>query len=262
MSPRELWLEMWSSRLEARWTVLEDSLVLMEVCRVDPWDCLFLQPPWSYQRPDTSGTCRTDTCSSVSCPRDSSYPPDKHTWRSSELFSWRIPCNPRTSSLHSVDKQRGLRTQRTAVLQCQSWAVNVETTEWKSLFLRHFNYFYRDSLANGRSLDQWHFRGSKDDLVVVGTPKIFASVKRCKFLLAFLPANSSQFKRPVSKIQTVSQGPLQYSQNWTNYQLNVTVDEVMTLIVDCFQQCCKKPSSWARDQSLQRNEDLEHINNF
>ena len=86
----------------------------LEVDPSDPWENPSWPPPWPSRPRDTSGTCRTGSGSASACPRGSSCPPGRRTWRSSEPFSWRSPCSPRRFSPRSADTRRGSRTRRRA----------------------------------------------------------------------------------------------------------------------------------------------------
>ena len=59
--------------------------------RKKPEICTHL--PWPFRPPGISGSDRTDTCSFVSCPRDSSCQPDRHTSNLSAQFSAKIHNN-------------------------------------------------------------------------------------------------------------------------------------------------------------------------
>ena len=110
-----------------------------------PWESQSGQPPWPSRRRDTSGTCRTGSGSSSACPRGSSCPPDRRTWRSSEQFSWRSPCSPRRSSRRSAGTRRCPRTRRTAARVSASdddaEIIDYSSSKPKQIYLKNWSKF-------------------------------------------------------------------------------------------------------------------------
>ncbi len=108
----EIRSDRWAGQLDE---ALEDSLVWRADDPVGLWGRPSSQPPSPCRRSNTSETDKTDTGCAVACPPGNFCPPGRHTWRSFELFAWKILCSLRRFEPRSVGRPRCRHTRHRGV---------------------------------------------------------------------------------------------------------------------------------------------------